>query len=160
MGEPCGFLVGLSVELRQEVQQRVPDRTGAARFCTHAAGLRLWIAKVFFSSGLTKIADWGSTVFLFQFEYQVPILPAAWTAGLATTFELVMPVLLVIGLATRSAALPLLAMTLVIQLVLGATNPAYDHITHYYWMILLITIIVRGPGPLSVDHLIVRKLRP
>ena len=68
-----------------------------------------------------------------------------------------MPVLLVIGLATRFAAVPLLAMALVIQFVLGASNPAYDHITHYYWMILLTVIIIRGPGPLSIDHLIGRK---
>ena len=121
-------------------------------------GLRIWMAHVFFTSGLQKISDWGSTVFLFDFEYQVPILPPEVAAFLATSFELVMPVLLVVGLMTRLAAVPLLGMALVIQFVLGAANPAYDHLAHYYWMILLVTIVLRGPGMLSLDHLIAKRL--
>ncbi len=119
-----------------------------------ALGLRLWMAQVFFSSGLTKIASWENTVFLFEFEYQVPVLPPVLAAGFATAFELAMPVLLVAGFTTRLAALPLLAMALVIQFALGAANPAFDNIAHYYWMILLIVIAVRGPGPLSLDHFV------
>ncbi len=118
--------------------------------------IRLWIARVFFVSGLTKIADWQSTLFLFEYEYQVPILPVTAAAVLGTAFELVMPVLLVLGLFARLAALPLLAMSLVIQFVLGAANPAYDSVEHFYWMFLLLMIILRGPGPLSIDHLIGR----
>ena len=113
-------------------------------------GLRIWMAHVFFMSGLQKIGDWGSTVFLFDFEYQVPLLPPEVAAFLATSFELVMPVLLVIGLMTRFAAL-------VIQFVLGATNPAYDHLAHYYWMILLVTIVLRGPGRISIDHYLAQR---
>ena len=119
-------------------------------------GIRVWMAEVFFSSGLTKIADWENTLFLFDFEYAVPLLPTAWTAFFATSFELMMPVFLVVGLATRFAALPLLAMAMVIQFVLGADNAAYSHVTHYYWMILLVTIVLRGGGKLSLDHLIGR----
>ena len=119
-------------------------------------GFRVWMAEVFFSSGLTKIADWENTLFLFDFEYAVPLLPTAWTAVFATGFELLMPVFLVVGLATRFAALPLLAMAMVIQFVLGAENAAYSHVTHFYWMILLVTIVLRGGGKFSLDHLIGR----
>ena len=119
-------------------------------------GVRAWMAEVFFSSGLTKIADWENTLFLFDFEYAVPLLPTAWTAVFATGFEIVMPVFLILGFATRFAALPLLAMAMVIQFVLGADNAAYSHVTHLYWMILLATIVLRGGGKLSLDHLISR----
>jgi len=118
--------------------------------------IRLWIARVFFNSGLTKIQDWDATLFLFQEEYRVPLLPTSVAALMGTTFELAMPVLLVVGLATRLAALPLIGMSLVIQFVLGATNPAYDNVEHFYWLFLLLVIAIRGPGPLSVDHLLSR----
>jgi putative oxidoreductase len=120
--------------------------------------IRLWIAKVFFWSGLTKLDDWNSTLFLFEAEYQVPILPVPVAAFLGTTFELVCPILLAVGLASRLAALPLLAMALVIQFVLGAANPAFYHVQHYYWMILLVAIVLRGAGPISLDHAIGKRL--
>ncbi|MGP1396410.1 MAG: DoxX family protein [Inquilinaceae bacterium] len=120
--------------------------------------MRVWIARVFFNSGLTKLDSWENTKFLFQYEYAVPILPFEVTAVLATMFELGMPVLLVLGLLSRLAVLPLLAMSLVIQFVLGAANPAYDNVEHFYWMFLLGAIFVFGPGRISVDHLISRRL--
>lgn len=116
--------------------------------------IRLWIARVFFLSGLTKIQDWDTTVLLFQEEYRVPLLPPDIAALMGTTFELGMPILLAVGLASRLAALPLLGMSLVIQFVLGAANPAYDSTEHVYWMFLLLAIVVHGPGRLSLDHLI------
>ncbi|MTI08765.1 DoxX family protein [Curvivirga aplysinae] len=119
--------------------------------------IRLWIARIFFNSGLTKINDWENTVFLFEFEYAVPILPPEIAAFFATVFELGMPILLVLGLFTRLSAIPLLAMSLVIQFVLGANNAAYDNIEHYYWMILLLVIIIKGPGMISLDRLICKK---
>jgi putative oxidoreductase len=119
--------------------------------------VRLWLARVFFRAGLTKIDDWENTLFLFEVEYMVPVLPVNIAAFLATVSELGMSSLLVIGLASRLAALPLLGMALVIQFALGATNPAYDHVEHFYWMILLLLIIVRGPGLISIDHLIKKK---
>lgn len=118
--------------------------------------IRLWIARVFFNSGLTKIQDWDATLFLFQEEYRVPLLPTSVAALMGTTFELAMPVLLVVGLATRLAALPLIGMSLVIQFVLGATNPAYDNVEHFYWLFLLLAIAIRGPGAISLDHLLSR----
>jgi putative oxidoreductase len=120
--------------------------------------VRLWIANIFFTSGRQKIGDWESTLYLFAEEYKVPLLPPEPAAYLATAFELVMPALLVLGLAARLAALPLLAMAVTIQFALGATNPAYDNVQHFYWMFLLALIVVRGPGKLSLDHLICRQL--
>lgn len=116
--------------------------------------VRLFIAQVFFQSGRTKIRDWDITVSLFADEYQVPVLPPEAAAILGTTFELGMPVFLVLGLGTRLAALPLLGMACVIQFVLGGANPDYDSVEHFYWMFLLGMIAIKGPGPISLDHLI------
>ncbi len=120
--------------------------------------IRLWIARVFFNSGLTKIKDWENTVFLFEFEYSVPILSPEIAAFFATFFELGMPILLVIGLLSRLAAIPLLSMALVIQFILGANSPAFDNVEHFYWMILLLVIIFKGPGIISLDHILKMKI--
>ena len=119
--------------------------------------MRLWIARIFFNSGLTKPRDWESTLFLFEYEYQVPILPNGLAAFLATATEIAAPVFLVIGLASRLAALPMLAMALVIQFALGAVNPAFDNVEHFYWMFVLAMIVARGPGRISLDHYIARR---
>jgi putative oxidoreductase len=118
--------------------------------------VRIAIGLVFWQSGLQKIGDWPATLQLFEYEYQVPLLPPTLAAYCATATELGAPLLLFIGLASRLAALPLLMMTLIIQFVLGATNPAYDHSDHFFWMVLLVVIVTRGPGRLSLDHLIAR----
>lgn len=116
--------------------------------------VRIFIASVFFRAGRTKIRDWDITVSLFADEYQVPVLPPEFAAALATTFELAMPVFLVLGLGARLAALPLLGMACVIQFVLGAANPDYDNPMHFYWMFLLGMIVIKGPGPISLDYLL------
>jgi putative oxidoreductase len=113
--------------------------------------MRFWMAKIFWYSGLTKISSWQSTVFLFKEEYKVPVLPPEIAAYFATSFELACPVLLVFGLATRLATLPMLAMTAVIQFTY------LDLIDHRYWAMLLALILFYGPGTLSLDHLISRK---
>lgn len=120
--------------------------------------IRLTMAPVFFRSGIQKLQDWPSTVYLFEYEYQVPVLPPGLAAALAAATEVTMPVLLVLGLATRLAAVPLLAMTLVIQFLVGSVNPAFNHPQHFFWMILLCSLIVRGGGALSLDHLLTRRL--
>lgn len=116
--------------------------------------VRLWIARVFFQSGRTKLADWAITVALFQDEYNVPLLPPEVAAVMGTTFELGMPVFLTLGLGSRLAALPLIAMTCVIQFALGGANPDYDSVEHFYWLFLLGMIVIKGAGPISLDHLI------
>ncbi len=119
--------------------------------------VRVWIGLVFFRSGQQKLDDWESTVFLFEYEYAVPVLSPVTAAYMATAFELAMPVLLFIGLASRLAAMPLLGMAMVIQFILGANSPAYNDFNHFAWMIFLLAIMVRGPGVLSADYLIAKK---
>jgi putative oxidoreductase len=113
---------------------------------------RLAIAAVFWRSGQTKIASWDLTLQLFRDEYHVPLLPPEIAAPLAAATELSMPVLLILGLASRLATLPLLAMTLIIQIFVYPTNWP-EHLT---WATLLLLILIRGAGPLSLDRLISR----
>lgn len=111
---------------------------------------RLTMAKVFFSSGLTKIADWQSTVELFQFEYKTPFLSPFLAALLSTMVELSCPVLLTLGLVARLATLPMLFMTGVIQFTY------MSHMDHLYWSILLGTILSFGSGAVSIDAIVKR----
>lgn len=113
--------------------------------------VRVWIAMVFFKSGLTKIDDFDTTVLLFADEYKVPLLPPYIAALSGTLFELACPVLLVLGLATRLAVLPLLAMTAVIQFTY------LDHVQHYYWAIFLTGILLHGAGRWSLDHYVGKR---
>lgn len=114
---------------------------------------RLAIANVFWRSGRTKVDGFGireETLFLFREEYKVPLLPSDLAAYLATIAEHAFPILLVIGLATRLSALGLLGMTLVIQLfVIPSGWPE-----HLLWFSVLLLIIARGPGAISLDHLL------
>lgn len=114
-------------------------------------GMRLWIARVFYLSGLTKISNWDATLFLFQSEYKVPFIPPDIAAYMSTFNELTCPVLLVLGFATRLATLPLLAMTLVIQFTYELS------VEHTYWGFLLLTLLILGPGKISVDYCIRQK---
>jgi putative oxidoreductase len=109
---------------------------------------RLSIGAVFFNSGLTKIASWQTTVVLFRDEYKVPVLPPELAASLAAATELTCPVLLVLGLATRLATLPMLGMTFVIE----AFVYPEDWIEHLSWATLLLFILTRGPGAIALDR--------
>jgi putative oxidoreductase len=111
---------------------------------------RIGVAAVFFKSGMTKIASWEFTLMLFREEYRVPLLPPEIAAPLATATELSMPVLLAIGLFSRLATLPLLGMVGVIQLFVYPQSWA-EHLT---WAALLLVILTRGPGAISLDRLI------
>ena len=113
---------------------------------------RFWMAQIFFTSGLLKIADWPNTLFLFASEYNVPVLPPTLAAYAATAAELACPVFLMIGLGSRLATLPMLAMTAVIEFTYA------DNIQHIFWAMLLATILCVGPGKLSVDYIIRRKM--
>ena len=119
-----------------------------------ALAFRLAVAVVFFRSGLTKIASWDATVALFDMEYMVPILPAAFAAYLATATELGASALVACGLFTRFAAAALLGMTLVIQLFVYPENWP----DHLLWGSILAYLVTRGPGALSIDHLIAGRL--
>jgi putative oxidoreductase len=128
-------------------------------------GIRLYVAKVFFMSGLTKIANWDSTVSLFEDEYRVPLLPPELAAALGTFGELVFPVLLALGLASRFAALSLFVVNLMAVLsywhVLKDLEPALAQ--HWYWGVLLLVTMLHGPGKLALDSIVCKywpALRP
>ena len=116
---------------------------------------RLAIANVFWRSGQTKLANWDITVQLFQDEYRVPILPPDFAATMAASFELGCSALLAVGLFTRLATLPLLGMTLVIQLFVYPNNWP----DHLLWTALLVFLFSRGGGAASANYLLGRLLR-
>jgi putative oxidoreductase len=107
---------------------------------------------VFFKAGLLKYNSFEFAVKLFEDEYKVPILAPAVAARLAMFNELTVPIFLFAGLATRMATVPLLGMISVIQ-VFVYPNAWPDHVL---WGSALILILTRGPGALSLDHLIER----
>jgi putative oxidoreductase len=111
---------------------------------------RLAIACVFLKAGLTKIASWEVTVQLFADEYKVPVLSPDLAATMAASFEIGCSILLVLGLATRLAALPLLGMIAVIQTFVYPGAYA-EHLT---WGSILIFLLTRGAGPWSADRAI------
>ena len=114
--------------------------------------IRFWIARVFWYSGLTKISNWEGTIFLFKDEYKVPVINPEIAAYLSTSVELACPILLITGFMSRLSAIPLICMTMVIQLT-------YDNsVEHIYWMTLLATILLYGPGKISLDYIIKNKL--
>lgn len=109
---------------------------------------RLAVASVFLKAGLNKLASWEFTVQLFADEYKVPVLPPEMAATMATSFEIGCSVLLIAGLATRLAALPLLGMIAVIQTFVYPGAYA-EHLT---WASLLLFLLTRGGGRWSLDH--------
>lgn len=111
---------------------------------------RLYLAQVFFLAGLTKLRDWETTLLLFTEEYRVPLLSPGVAAVLGTGGELVLPVLLLLGLAGRFAALGLTVVNFVAVLSLADIAPAalQQHIT---WGVLLGALVLHGLGKWTVD---------
>jgi len=118
---------------------------------------RLFVAQVFFQAGLTKLRDWDVTLTLFTEEYHVPLLAPPVAAVLGTAGELVLPVLLVLGLAGRFAAAGLSVVNVVAVLSLAEIAPAALH-QHQLWGSLLLGLLLWGPGRWSADALLVRRL--
>jgi len=119
-----------------------------------ALPLRAAVATVFWNSGTEKLADWNATLQLFRDEYKVPVLPPDVAAHLAASIELTAPALLVLGLLTRPVALVLLGMTTVIEVfVYPQAWP-----THIQWAAMLLVLLCRGAGTLSIDHWLRRRL--
>lgn len=111
---------------------------------------RAYLAQVFFLSGLTKLRDWDTTLLLFTEEYRVPLLSPGVAAVMGTTGELLLPVLLLVGLAGRFAALGLSVVNTVAVISLSEIAPAalQQHIT---WGVLLAALALYGMGRWSVD---------
>jgi len=133
---------------------------------------RFSIAAVFWKSGQTKVEGLtidlvsgefqlgmphlsSSALFLFREEYRLPLIAPELAAPLAATAEHLFPILLLLGLATRFSALALLIMTLTIQLFVYPD--AYP--THGVWASVLLLLMAKGPGKLSLDHWLARRLR-
>ena len=121
--------------------------------------LRLWVAKIFLWSGLTKLQSIDSTIMLFKYEYEVPLLSAELAAYLGTFAELVFPLLLALGLAGRFAAVSLF----LVNIVAVISYPGLNEIgreQHLVWGLMLLVSVLRGPGKLSIDHLLRRRFMP
>ena len=106
---------------------------------------------IFFVSGLAKLDDFEGTIELFEEDWIVPLLSPQLSAWLATAGELILPVLLILGLFTRFAALGLLIMTVVIQ-VYAIQDPQ-----HYLWMLVLGLLLGYGGGKLSLDNFLLKR---
>jgi len=140
---------GLSALLR-----RIVERLDAVPYSLLAIPLRLAVATVFWNSALVKLADWPAALALFADDYKLPLLPPVLAAHIAVSIELSMPVLLVLGLLTRPAALVLLGMTSVIEIfVYPQAWP-----THIQWAAMLLVLLCRGAGTFSLDHWLRRVL--
>jgi putative oxidoreductase len=112
---------------------------------------RLWVSYVFFNSGLTKIAAWSSTLYLFEYEYQVPLLPWQLAAYLGTATELIIPIFILTGLLIR----PMAAILFVFNIIAVISYPLlwergfYDH---QLWGLMILINIIWGAGKVSLDH--------
>ncbi|MCB1562429.1 MAG: DoxX family protein [Alphaproteobacteria bacterium] len=120
--------------------------------------IRLYLANDFFKSGITRFNDWKNAsfdnqIFLFSAEHPVPFLPPEAAAYVTMSAELILPALLVVGLFGRAAAAGLLIMTAVIEFTYGHFD------VHILWAFLAASILVRGPGALSLDTVLLKILR-
>jgi len=126
--------------------------------------LRLYVADAFFRSGLTKLGSWDSQMpflssgarYLFKNEYSVPFIPWELAAYLGTAAELILPVFLVLGLATRLSALALFLFNIiaVVSYPVLWEGGYYDH---KLWGVLLLVIVIYGQGKVSLDRIICRQ---
>lgn len=117
--------------------------------------LRLYVSTIFIKAGWLKLKDWDTTLFLFEEEYQVPVLPPELAAWAGTFGEIVFPFLLIVGLLSRYAALGLFVVNIVAVYSLAEIAPAAlaSHIT---WGLAMAGIVIWGPGSLSIDKLLTR----
>jgi putative oxidoreductase len=122
------------------------------------AVLRVYVSWQFLKSGWLKLQDWETTRFLFEEEYRVPLLAPSAAAVLGTAGELVFPLLLIVGLMSRYAALGLLAVNVlaVVSYAHVLTTEGFEAALgqHHLWGLMLATVLVFGPGRLSADGLL------
>lgn len=132
-------LIGRAIDLLERVPLSI-----------HPLLFRLAIASVFLPAGLNKLASWEPTLALFRDEYRVPLLAPALAAVMATTIEIGCSALLIAGLATRVATLPLLGQLVTIQLFVYPQ--AWPE--HLVWGSILLFLLTRGPGAVALDYLL------
>ncbi|MCW8331105.1 DoxX family protein [Photobacterium sp. SDRW27] len=114
---------------------------------------RLWVAWVFFKSGMVKYSSWDSTLYLFEYEYQVPLLPWQLAAYMGTAAELILPAFIAIGLFTRPMTLVLFVFNIiaVVSYPLLWEKGFFDH---QLWGMMMLVNIFWGAGLISLDKLI------
>lgn len=125
---------------------------GKVPFSVIQLAMRISIGFVFFNSGLLKLRSFEFAVKLFQDEYHLPLLDPVLAAQLAMTVEIVVPLFLFVGLATRLATLPLLGMVAVIEILVYPQA----WVEHLLWASTLVVLLTRGPGVFSLDYLVER----
>lgn len=121
---------------------------------------RLWVAYIFFTSGLLKLQDWPATLFLFENEFHVPILPPSWAAVLGTGAEIILPILLALGLGGRVIILIFFLFNLITTLsypFLWSSEGGQALSHHISWGLLLGLLMCHGSGKLSLDYWIRKK---
>lgn len=122
--------------------------------------LRLYLAKVFFSSGLLKVQNWGNTLHLYDSKYSVPLLPYEMAAYLGTAAELAIPVFLGLGLGARLPAIGLFLFNVVAVYSYPTlwTDSGWCLMKdHLLWGVMCATLFFHGSGKFSLDYLLVRK---
>ena len=122
--------------------------------------MRFYVGYQFWKAGLIKLNAWDSTLFLFEYEYRVPILSPYLAALLGTIGELLFPLMLFVGLAGRLGALGLSVVNVVAVIAYAHVifSPGFENSVndHWLWGLMLLAIMVFGPGKLSLDCLINR----
>ena len=131
------------------------DTTAVALQPLFALAIRLYVFRVFFLSGLTKLRSWDSTLYLFSNEYHVPILPPAVAAVMGAGGELLFPVFLLLGWQGRFAAAGLFVVNLVAVLSYPGLEPVMikDHIL---WAVLIAYLFFHGTGRWSLSTILQR----
>ena len=114
--------------------------------------IRLWVAKLFFVFGMQQLMHWQPMLELASQENPIPFLAPAVSAYLSTGIYLLCAALLAIGLMTRYAALPLLALSFVTQLRYEPFN------AQLFWIALSGWYVIYGAGAISLDNLLRRGL--
>lgn len=133
--------------------------TGALNFLAPLGDLllRLYVANVFWKSGLSKAASFDTTVLLFEYEYQVPLLSPTFAAALSTVSEIGFSALLALGLAGRFSAGALFVLNVVAVLSYpGLMEAGLED--HKVWGLMLLLLLLRGPGKVSLDRFLAPRL--
>lgn len=122
--------------------------------------VRLWIAKIFLASAMTKIGDWGSTIVLFKYVYTVPFISPVVAAYLGTFAEFFLPVMLILGLGGRLFVFIFFSYNVFCVLsfhFLWTPSGAAGLADHINWGLLIMMLMLHGCGRISLDHFIHKR---
>ncbi|MEM7292119.1 MAG: DoxX family protein [Pseudomonadota bacterium] len=145
------------ISLYENTADKLNSKAEGLGFLSPNLWLRLAVALVFFKSGLTKIGNMQTTVFLFEHEYKVPLLDPTIAAYLGTWAELILPVLLAVGLLTRLSAFALFGFNLVAVISYLHGLNTWGYVDHALWGFMLLSIMFFGAGKIALDQLIFKR---